>query len=121
MSNQEDQVMLLNKALDAWGKEVTGNYPKRTPEQEAERAARIAEQKRLRDMIPASLQFAQNITHRNIHANAKKQAKQLAIQYAELFPATKEQRNELIEVLSAKFANWWYMGISYESDRRDGY
>ena len=112
-----DQVDLLNKALDAWRNEMT-SQPKRTPEQEAERAAKIAEARRLRELIPKSLDYAQQITHKNIEANARKQAKRLLLQYDFI---KEDKKTEFVDILTGVIASWWHMGGSYESDRRDGY
>lgn len=112
-----DQVELLNSALDAWRNEMSVP-PKRTPEQEAERAAKIAEARRLRELIPPSLNYANQITPRNIDANAKKQAKRLLLQYDFV---KEDKQKEFVDILTGVIASWWHMGGSYESDKRDGY
>lgn len=93
-------------------------HPKRTPEQEAERAAKIAEARRLRSLIPKSLNYASQITSKNIEANAKKQAKRLLLQYDFV---KEEKQKEFVDILTGVIAGWWHMGGSYESDKRDGY
>jgi len=112
-----DQVDILNSVLNAWREEMTGQ-PARTPEQEAERAAKIAEARRLRELIPPSLNYANQITAKNIYANARKQAKRLLLQY----DFVKEKKHEeFVDILTDVIVGWWHEGRSHESDRRDGY
>lgn len=83
-----------------------------------ERMARIAEAKRLRDLIPPSLEFAKEINYRNIEANARKQAKRLLLQYDFV---KEDKHNEFVDIMTTVIASWWQIGVCYESDRRDGY
>ena len=112
-----EQLNALNNALDAWRNEMISR-PKLTPEQEAERAAKIAEARRLRELIPKSLDYAREITPKNIEANAKKQAKRLLLQYDFV---KEDKHKEFVDILTGVIASWWHMGGNYESDRRDGY